>query len=64
VTRKDYIKIANAIKNNTTATHKLVKQDFILELCNIFEADNPNFDRSRFYLACGGATPFLPDEQD
>ena len=52
MTKKDYIKIAKVIRNNSTATGKLVRQSFIDDLCNIFKENNPNFDKVRFINAC------------
>ena len=44
MTRKDYIAIANIIIK-TEAYHN---QNFIVELMDMFYADNSNFDESRF----------------
>ena len=52
MTKKDYIKIAEIIRNNSTATGKIVRHSFIKELCLMFEEDNPNFDKARFIDAC------------
>ena len=52
MTKKDYIKIAKVIKNNSTSTGKLARQSFIQELCLMFEEDNPKFDSFRFMNAC------------
>jgi|TARA_B100000035_G_scaffold276723_1_gene254569 hypothetical protein len=52
MTRKDYIKIAEVIKNNSTSTGKICTGDFIKELCLVFGEDNPNFDSFTFMNAC------------
>ena len=52
MTRKDYIKIAEVIRDNSTSTGKLARQSFIRDLCIMFEKDNPSFDGFRFMNAC------------
>jgi hypothetical protein len=47
MTRKHYQAIAEAIRQGTEPI-ALVEL-----LMNIFEADNPRFDRARFLKACG-----------
>ena len=49
MTKKDYIKIADAIKENNDLS------SFISSLCQVFKNDNPSFDEVRFgeYLAGG-----------
>ena len=56
MTRKDYVKFANIIKQNyevSTGPVKFVLRDMIDSFAQVFSADNPNFDRSRFIEACG-----------
>lgn len=48
----DYKKIASAIQENTTSTHKLVKKDLIYDLCQVFKKDNPEFDAEWFRDRC------------
>ena len=50
-TKKDYLAIAQAIKENMNAEH--APQLIALELANHFEKSNPRFDRKRFLKACG-----------
>ena len=54
MTRKDYIKIARAIKDNTMNDTQpiLNKNSFIYDMCAILYEDNNNFDGSRFVEAC------------
>ena len=54
MTRKDYVLIAQVIKdqhkphNDTDTLWRVVDA-----LADVLEEDNPNFDKSRFILACG-----------
>ena len=56
--RKDYVKIAKAINNNTYDRDleyiSIGRDNLIDELCTIFKEDNSNFDNSRFKKACKG----------
>ena len=56
MTRKDYIKIARIIKDNTNKKlemcNTLNKREVIDELCIMFKQDNNNFDNYRFIDAC------------
>ena len=56
MTRKDYIKIAKIIKDNTNKKlemcNTLNKRNVINELCIMFKEDNNNFDKARFVDAC------------
>ena len=57
MTRKDYVKIAKAINNNSYSATKmgikyLAQENLLNALCTIFKEDNPNFDNSRFIKAC------------
>jgi len=59
MTRKDYIKIARVIKDNTSVTYidngtiaNVVKDSLIDDLCIMFKQDNSLFDRQRFVDAC------------
>lgn len=47
MTRKDYNKIAHAIRYYNTL------DNLVAALCLILENDNPSFDRVRFVKACG-----------
>lgn len=46
LTRKYYKAIAEVIKESNSTN------DIITGLSNIFNQDNPNFDRSKFWEAC------------
>ena len=56
MSRKDYIKIARIIKDNTNKKlemcNTLNKREVIDELCIMFKQDNNNFDNYRFIDAC------------
>ncbi len=58
MTRKDYIKFAQLFAQGTSNDFggeinvEEYRDNLIVEVCNIFEADNPRFDRRRFELAC------------
>ena len=63
MTRKDYIKIAKIIQDNTNRVYvtknirldmsnTLNKRGVISELCIVFKEDNNNFDENRFINAC------------
>ena len=53
MTRKHYINVAEIIKafphGSTGASQAKLAQEF----AEMFGADNPRFDRERFYIACG-----------
>ena len=60
MTRKDYIKFAEMISDHFVPARKAPNPSGINTLnsisqatCDIFTADNPNFDRDRFLQACG-----------
>ena len=48
MTRKHYILIADAIKENECCANCVDKSYLINDLCNIFKRDNNNFDGERF----------------
>lgn len=54
MTRKDYIKIASIIKDNTMHDTQpiLNKVTLIHDLCIMFKEDNNLFDRYKFNEAC------------
>ncbi len=59
MTKKDYIKIAKSIKDNTgddyyDEGHMVYKDGIIQDLCAVFLEDNPNFDKDKFIKACYG----------
>ena len=55
MTRKDYIKIARVINDNTEEmlVERIIRWAFIRELCDVLKEDNPNFNSIRFKEACG-----------
>ena len=54
MTKKDYIRFARAITNNTQITNpiNIHKNSLIEDLCIIFKQDNSLFDRNKFIEAC------------
>ena len=52
MTRKDFKSIAQAIKENTTSNTRIDKSGLLRDISLIMSANNPRFDRTRFYLAC------------
>tara|TARA_R110000824_G_scaffold23257_1_gene83761 strand:- start:456 stop:722 length:267 start_codon:yes stop_codon:yes gene_type:complete len=60
MTKKDYIKMAQLIKDNRTmanlrrgVTHVIKSGDFMNELCEYFKNDNSNFNEIKFREATG-----------
>ena len=60
MTRKDYEKIAQAVRqvNEDVSGWEDARPDEVLDLlasylCKVLEQDNPRFDRERFLSACG-----------
>ena len=58
MTRKDYVLLAEVIHNNIRLSLQNGEEIDALkcvayDLANRFVADNPNFNRHRFYSACG-----------
>ena len=60
MTKKDYIVLADIIKNNSTmanlrrgVTHVLISGTFINNLCEYLKKDNPNFNEIKFREATG-----------
>ena len=53
MTRKDYIKIAELISDIAdTKTMAIEGGTLVVKLATIFQEDNPNFNRDRFFNAC------------
>ena len=55
MTKKDYIRFAKIIKDNTNMSgYKIIlnKDSFINDLCDVLKKDNIIFDRLRFIEAC------------
>ena len=46
MTRKDYVRLAEAINKADS------REEVIDNLCHVLKADNPNFNRDRFKSAC------------
>jgi len=61
MTRQDYIKLAQIIKDSERMAelydgricHHLDRGDFMHGLCQMLENDNPNFDERKFREATG-----------
>jgi hypothetical protein len=53
MTKKDFTKIANILKDTQrmSKSNKYAVMYIVGELNNMFEEDNPNFDRGRFIEA-------------
>lgn len=67
MTRKDYVAVARALATTkpeiSVMLHgdsyekvKTARQDIIDRIADVFAADNPRFNRKRFYSACEGET--------
>ena len=53
MTRKDYIKIAELISDIAdTKTMAIEGGTLVVKLATIFQEDNPNFNRDKFFEAC------------
>ena len=56
MTKKDYIKIASIIKDNSVSDDKLIryiaKDPLIKDFVIMFKKDNKRFDKERFIKAC------------
>ena len=57
MTRKDYVKFAAMFRGMFTNCINDIERITIIEACeqtsDIFSADNANYDRARFLIACG-----------
>lgn len=60
MTKKDYIKLAELISKHRTmanlrrgVTFVIKKGDFMNDLCDYLQEDNPKFDEIKFRLATG-----------
>ena len=56
MTRKDYERFAKMVKDHRRdddGTHSAIIASIADCLSCICEADNPRFDRSKFFIACG-----------
>lgn len=51
-TKKAYIAITGVIAKNAATTPFYLRQNFTEGMADMFEKDNPNFDRDRFIAAC------------
>lgn len=53
MTRKDYVAVAEILSDfKTGIDNQIVFQDLVDEFCDMFEADNPNFQFQKFREAC------------
>jgi hypothetical protein len=56
MTKKDYIRLANAINSSVDEAGNFIVLPFFLKyLCSILREDNPRFDEDRFRRACSQA---------
>jgi len=53
MTRKDYVLIANLLKNANEDNYDNALTPIIKWFADDLEKDNPRFDRARFLSACG-----------
>lgn len=53
LTRKHFQAIADCIKQAQTRDDHAVALQIALNLCAVFKAENPAFDRQKFLTACG-----------
>ena len=53
MTRKDYIKTANILKEFVDEISQITYEDLVNEFAEWFKSDNDNFDFARFEKACG-----------
>ena len=53
LSRKHFQAIADCIKQAQTRDDRAVALQIALNLCAVFKAENPTFDRQRFLAACG-----------
>ena len=52
ITNKNINKIAELVEQHTPQGTFIIKEDFVKELADFFESDNPNFHRGKFIHAC------------
>jgi len=52
ITKKHFNKIAELVERHTPQGTFIIKDDFVKELADFFESDNPNFHRGKFIHAC------------
>ena len=55
MTRKDYVALAAALRlaNQITDNQGWDDRTYVSAIANVLAADNPRFDRARFYAAAG-----------
>lgn len=53
MTRRDYIALAAVLKANQPHVPAPAYRALVGDLADMLRADNPHFDRARFYSACG-----------
>lgn len=51
MTKKDYLKIADVLKNTMTfaGCSQVIQKDLIQNLCRTFKDDNPKFNKQKFW---------------
>lgn len=61
MSRKNYVRFAKLAKVIYTTTEDKLLAELIAEkMCEIFEEDNPRFDRERFLAAAGAVSEVKP----
>ncbi len=61
MTKKDYVKFADAISRSHSFEHDgLDTTKLIGNLCELFYEDNPNFDSGKFFKACEVPKQYIP----
>ena len=53
MTKKDYIAFARMIRVNMRKLDGFTRDFVINSIAQVFENDNPRFNRAKFYEACG-----------
>ncbi|KKK87712.1 hypothetical protein LCGC14_2750490 [marine sediment metagenome] len=53
MTRKDYVAIAQAFADSVRENDQPRTEGLMRRIANILAEDNTQFDRERFYAACG-----------
>lgn len=51
LTRRDYVVLAKIVRKETVGGY-IAKYSFVCAMMDYCKADNPNFDRDKFYAAC------------
>lgn len=52
MTRRHYVDVAKVIADEVESSREAAAANIARGLADVFAADNPRFDRQRFYFAC------------